>query len=95
MSDIGPRDFVQAVVSEEDDLVSVTAGAIYQVHHLCPPEQPCEVCGDNGPGLILVGQADEGSETGGWCHCAFRKWPPPADASLICEEIDTPEMEPA
>ena len=99
MSDIGPGDWVQAVHCAIDE--SLTVGAIYRVADLDSRSAECRDCGSDGAGgLFIEGKAASPGLYGGflswgsYCPCRFRKWPPPADASLLSEDVDTDVKEP-
>ena len=99
MSDIGPGDWVQAVRLAIDG--SLTVGAIYRVAGVDFNSSDCSDCGEDGPGgFFIEGKAATLGLYGGflrwgsYCPCRFRKWPPPADASLLSEDVDTDVKEP-
>jgi len=92
MSAIGKGDWLLAVKSwPQSDFV--VAGQVYVVSGLTPPAacDVCRVCGDAGPGLLLV---DDPDDWGAWCACFFRPLKPPGE-EVKTAEAPTPELEAA
>lgn len=102
MSDIGPGETVQAV--REAINGSLTVGALYVVEDVDEPGlYGCIVCGKAIAKIYITGKARKAwvgdlSPTNwgvGYCPCAFRKWPPPADEALLSEEAPSNDRVPA
>lgn len=100
MSDaIGPGSWLQRI-NDHGLVPAMRAGSVWMVSELVTPLLGCLNCGAangvimvNDPGKASTARRQDGGSFGGWCHCGFRPYQGPEQASrLTCEPVDASQM---